>query len=152
MIEIYDVPDAIKKAKLFFVDKYGTITLRYKKIDIDSDSDYKHDEYRDYIYIFDAKEECGAYWLFNAVEDRFGKPERNFFIFLTIDHTNLKNEYIENEHEDLLLKKIQEIYKNYHLWMDTTYRVMESPELYKIIDQWYNLTKHDFSRRRFITV
>ena len=25
-------------------------------------------------------------------------------------------------------------------------------ELYKIIDQWYNLTKHDFSRRRFITV
>ena len=46
MIEIYDIPDAIKKAKLFFVDKYGTITVRYKNIDI---SDPKYDEYRDYI-------------------------------------------------------------------------------------------------------
>lgn len=149
MIEIYDVPDAIKKAKLFFVDKYGTITVRYKNIDI---TDPKYDEYRDYIYIFDAKEECGAYWLFNAVEDRFGKPERNFFIFLIDDHTKLKNENIEDEHEDPLLKKIQDIYAKYRLWMDTTYRVMESPELYQMIDHWFDLTKHDYSRRRFITV
>ena len=148
MIEIYDVPDAIKNAKLFFVDNYGTLMIKYKKIE-PSGIDTRHvfDERKDNIYIFDRKEDCGEYCIVNAFTNNYEKAEQNFFIFLIDDNDKFKDKY-----RDYFNKIKSEVANQARMLYYNSYDIMESPELYKMIDHWYDLTKHDYSRRRFITV
>jgi hypothetical protein len=147
MLEIYDVPDAIKKAKLFFVDNHGTLMVKYKKIEPSGvDTRHMFDERKDNIYIFNTKEDCGAYCIVNAYTNNYEKAEQNFFIFLIDD-----NSKFEKTREEID-KIITEISRQARMLFYNEYEILESPELCKMIDQWYDLAKHDYSRRRFITV
>ena len=146
MLEIYDVPDAIKKSNLFFVDTLGTLIVKYRKNVISTVDNESKDDYKDSIYIFNTKDDCGAYCLFNVFYNKYIILEQNFFIILIDDYTKFKDS------KDALLKSRQDILTKNKLMYNDSYHIMESPELYKIIDQWYYLTKHDYSQERYIMV
>ena len=146
MLEIYDVPDAIKKSNLFFVNTLGTLIVKYRKNGISSIDQESKDDYKDSIYIFNTKDDCGAYCLLNVFYNKYIILEQNFFIILIDDYSKFKDS------KDALLKSRQDILTKNKLMYNDSYHIMESPELYKIIDQWYYLTKHDYSQERYIIV
>lgn len=157
---IFDIPEFIKKASTFFVHSSGYLSLTFKDNDTpliirhNDDSTSKGQDYkvsyknRDTIYIFDAKDKYAVYGILQyGWNEYWERRNERFFIFLIDDFNKIKDKDIES-----MLQIKQEMLKDTDIDFEESYNIMESSKVFKIIDHWYDLTNHDYTYPRFISI
>ena len=148
MLKIHDVQDAIKNNPLIYVGRRpGVISLDYTKEDLYS-SKNDIDTTLHFVDLIDKYN----FYVIMEIPYSIEKEKLERFIILINDHNTLKD-----KKEDWILKMKKEVVEEYtsvryDFIFDAPYTIIESPELFKTVKHWYELTNNDYSYARYITV
>lgn len=148
MLKIYDVRDAIKNSPFIFVRRRpGIISLDYTKEDL-----YSSKNDIDTTLVFVDLIEKYNFYVIMEIPYCINEERLESFIILINDHNTLND-----KNGNWFIKMAKEVLEEYSpvrpdFIFDTGYSIIESPELFKIMEHWYKLTNNDYSHERYIMV
>lgn len=137
----------IKNNHLISVGRPKVVSFSYEE-KASSASDKDIDEV---FMVIDMVNEYNMYAIMELPYDIY-KDEVVRFLVLINDHNTIKDK--DKEWFYKFKKEVVEGYtsQRYDLMFDAEYTIIESPELWDLISQWFDLTNDDYEHRRFITV